>query len=743
MVSAVVGAVVYAVLGRFSSSALLRALEEKGPASLFAYGVGVQPWDVGALQPGMQAELAHERYVAQLVRGLDGALFVVEVQRMSLTLLDVLAQSPAGRAALNSHPGLYRALYDAAMSGRGGKLVTQMAFTTLKTLLNADERDDLSATQREELFTAGALAGVSRANRAYQPEVSGAASELLGALVPFITERHLSALSADERRTVFDALTNLGVLYQEHGLSASAAEAFRLSLLLEPHNAAVQTRMGMEQLKLGLKDQAIATLRKAAKADPHNGETIFHLSAPHATDAPHGLSTRAVALTTATSLCSCVPLCVPGTAIDSALLSDSPLRLRAETALHSAGTAVLHSSQCVVAASRTRPIDATPLTSHRSLRAPRPCRYKTLLTDPVHGRDERAWLEAVGQLRKAVAGLQVAPPLTPTLSVHPTLSPAHHLLCKALERVGRLSDAVDAAADWTMHCPSEAVAYFTHGRLLTRARRPGDAEDALRIAQRLDASRPQTAYQLGLAHYKQGHAQQARHALDDAVRLAGEQDPAVHSALSDSAASAAALSPDSAALVCQLEWLAAKLALQSADVSGALPHVERILRLRPGDHAALALKAEAMQDSGDLAQAYGLFADSIARLRERLVSDHTESQQPKTATASGAALPSGSSAASSSSLPSALSAPSPALLSAHLSRHPHTAAMLNSIGSACRSTRATAPQTAATATTTAATGSQSSQDSDELEATRRAFRSMCDAHEQLFSGAAGSAKRRA
>ena len=276
---------------------------------------------------------------------------------------------------------------------------------------------------------------------------------------------------------MFNALANLGNMFSENGLSQSAVDCFRLCLHLEPNHAMVQTALGMEQLKLGLSDQAITTLKKAVRQDPNNGEAVFHL-------------------------------------------------------------------------------------------------YKTLFQHQQLGSLSADQLrQAVQQLRGAVAALQTAPFGNGAQStVHPILSPAYHLLVKAMERAGQLADAVAAAEEWTLYCPTEAVAHFTHGRLLLADSRPSDAEAALRRSQRLDGSKAQTAYQLALAAYKQGHIQQADEQVKQAYGVAQQHDPALHRLLTsmDRPASAAGssftappLPAASETVLCQLDLLQSKLSHRS------------------------------------------------------------------------------------------------------------------------------------------------------------------------------------
>ena len=278
VVLGVVGGGAYYLYGRFSAASLLRRLDVEGPSSLFSLGVAIQPWEQVAINPALQLQLAEPQRLSLLLAALDGGRWIVEVQRMSLQILHALAQSEVCRQALYAQPLLYVTVYEAAMSGRGGKEVTQMAFTLLKHLISLEGGDEAAVRQREELLSRWVIAGLSRANRSHQPEVSGSSGELFAALVPSLTEQHLMELSAEERRAVFEALTrDLGQLYVEYGQSASAIRCFQLALVLEPNNSAVLTRMGMEQLKLGVKDAAVATLRKAIKGDPNNGETLFYL----------------------------------------------------------------------------------------------------------------------------------------------------------------------------------------------------------------------------------------------------------------------------------------------------------------------------------------------------------------------------------------------------------------------------------------------------------------------------------
>ena len=647
---------------------LLDPLLRNGPSSLFDHTRGPedQAW-LNALgytlfYPMLRTlQVRDPAYLAVLLQALEPSAYIWEVQRIALEVLSWLLHDAQGddatRRALYAQLHLYTTLYDAAMQGNNRELTTK-SFSLLKELLQREQKgDEAAAAQRAELLQHGALTGICRASRAYQPEVSGTAGELLAALVPSLTERDLQPLSGDEKRGVFDGLAQLGSLFQENGLSSESVECFRLSLLLEPNNAAVLTRMGMEQLRLGLKDAAQVTLRKAAKADPYNGETLFHLH--------------------------------------KSLLSDA-----------------------------------------QQLQA---------------GERRRAWEEAVEPLRRAVSVLQAAPPLSPSLPIHPTLSPCYHLLCKALEQLGRVSEAVDAAWDWRLHCPSEAVAYFTHGRLLLQQRRWKEGEDALNLARQLDHSRPQTAYQLALAHYKQQHLQQAAELVEEARQLAAQQDPALHALLlqpSDfppSAPSAATrsagastaipspavpLTPSSASLLCQLDWLSAKLAQLSSAPSAGLAYVDRVLSYRPTDPAALALKAELLQDSGQPAAAYALFANSIRRLREQLLD---EQQQMTTTTLSTnsrrAAAVEPASLSSPTASPSAV--PSSEQLSRYLSSHPHTAAVLSSIGEACRKERGNIARSAAVEAGASAT-----------DATLSAFSAMCTAHAQLHDQIKAVSKQR-
>ena len=97
-----------------------------------------------------------------------------------------------------------------------------------------------------------------------------------------------------------------------------------------------------------------------------------------------------------------------------------------------------------------------------------------------------------------------------------------------MESSGQRAEAVQVAEEWTLYCPTEAVAHFTYGRLLLAESRPSEAEAALRRAQRLDGSKAQTAYQLALAAYKQRHMQQADEQVKQAYRVAQQHDPALH-----------------------------------------------------------------------------------------------------------------------------------------------------------------------------------------------------------------------
>ena len=664
----VVGGVGYYLYGRFSASSLLRRLDSEGPSSLFTLGVAVQPWEQVAFNPTLQLSLADSVHLSLLLQALDGGRWIVEVQRQALNALHALAANDLTRPALYAQPHLYTQVYEAAMSGKGGKEVTQMAFTLLKHLITLDAGNEAAQRQKEELLSAKAIAGLSRANRSHQPEVSGSSGELFAALVPSISERHLNELTAEEKRAAFEALTrDLGQLFVEFGHSPSAIRCFQLALVLEPNNSTVLTRMGMEQLKLGVKDQAVDTLRKAIKGDPNNGETLFYL-------------------------------------------------------------------------------------------------YRTLLTDPVQGADDGTWEEAVGPLRRAVTSLLSTPPLVPSLPVHPTLSPAYHLLCKALERVGRLPEAVDAALDWRLHCPSEAVAYFTHGRLLVAAKRFDEGEEALRTARHLDASRPETLYQLALAHYKRGQVQEAKAAATEALHLASVTEPSLYALLMEEAQASTgrketatpvssastssptsspslpspffpSLPPSTSSLLTQVDFLLAKLAMQSRDASAALYHLDRLLAYRPFDHAALMLKAECRQQRGEVREAYLLFADSLRSLNDSLVQSEQAKRRRSTAAglpqlSSSSALPALADAApaspvgSSASVPSS---PSSATLSSYLSLHPRTAAVLSGIGQACKGRTPKGVQSSA---------------AQSVEPTRQAVHSMCEAYEQLYNQpAAGKGKQ--
>ena len=413
--------------------------------------------------------------------------------------------------------------------------------------------------------------------------------------------------AADEKRYVYSALANLGSMFAENGLSATAVQCFRLCLLVEPNNAMVHTALGMELLKLQLNDEAIVTLKKAVRQDPNNGEAVFHL-------------------------------------------------------------------------------------------------YKTLFQQQKGGALSADQMQqAVQQLKGAVASLQTTHFGSGALqsSVHPILSPAYHLLVKAMESSGQRAEAVHVAEEWTLYCPTEAVAHFTYGRLLLAESRPGEAEVALQRAQRLDASKAQTAYQLALAAYKQRHLAQADEQVHQAYLIAQQHDPALHALLTAHNTTAASTGPPSApplpaascAVLCQLDLLQAKVSFAQGRYGSAIATLQRYIAYRPNDAAALRLYALCLESEGKQAEAYGMFA----RMMQALAAD--EDTSAATATSSS----------STSSNGNRRSKGSVSSLASSLARRPHLTAVMNSIATACKQ-----PSSA-----------------DQPADAQAAFELMCSQHRQL------------
>ena len=328
---------------------------------------------------------------------------------------------------------------------------------------------------------------------------------------------------------------------------------------------------------------------------------------------------------------------------------------------------------------------------------------------------------AVQQLRGAVTALQTAQFGVGALqsSVHPILSPAYHLLVKAMERAGQLTEAVQAAEEWTLYCPTEAVAHFTYGRLLLAAARPGEAEAPLMRAQRLDSSKAQTAYQLALAAYKQGHYQQAEEHVNTAYHTAQQHDPALFRLLTakldssstsstPSAPAAAAttstssststsntippplpLPPASESVLCQLDLLRSKLSIAQQRHSEAVSTLQRYLAYRPNDAAALRLYALCLQADGRQAEAYHTFArmmQAVAALpAEGANNGGSDTSQPNNNTLIATATPTpGSPTAGNAAQGSTVSSGRSQSVAAVLARHRALAAVVDSIATACK-----------------------------------------------------------
>ena len=332
--------------------------------------------------------------------------------------------------------------------------------------------------------------------------------------------------------------------------------------------------------------------------------------------------------------------------------------------------------------------------------------YKTLFQQQKIGALSGEQLrQAVEQLKGAVAALQTAHFANGALqsSVHPILSPAYHLLVKAMEKAGQRAEAVQVAEEWTLYCPTEAVAHFTFGRLLLADSKPSEAEAPLQRAQRLDGSKAQTAYQLALAAYKQGHMQQADEQVKQAYRIAQQHDPALHRLLTASSAPPAAgtgtatqspaaappLPVASETLLCQLDLLQAKLSIAQQRNAEALSTLQRYTAYRPHDAAALRLLALCLQADGKQAEAYATFARMMRALCTADGGDSTTLPVSPAVTAS-----SSSSTASSSSSTSGGLRGSSSSLTAQLARHRQIAAVVDGIATACKRSSSARPQQA-------------------------------------------------
>ena len=327
--------------------------------------------------------------------------------------------------------------------------------------------------------------------------------------------------------------------------------------------------------------------------------------------------------------------------------------------------------------------------------------YKTLFQQQrAEALSGPALQQAVEQLKGAVVALQSAPfgsGASPS-AVHPILSPAYHLLVKAMESAGQRAEAVAVAEEWTLYCPTEAVAHFTHGRLLLAESRSQEAEAALLRAQRLDSSKAQTAYQLALAEYKQRHFTQAAERVKQAYLVAQQHDPALHrlltqAAVADTAPSSSAQPPSRSAapplpaasesVLCQLDLLQAKVAFAQSSHAAAVIPLQRYLTYRPDDVSALRLYALCMQAEGKQTEAYAAFARMMRALAvEGGTSEGSETARDS-ATTAAALLTAGGNAASGSAS-GGKSKDSTKSTAALLARRRHVAAVVDSIGAACR-----------------------------------------------------------
>ena len=335
--------------------------------------------------------------------------------------------------------------------------------------------------------------------------------------------------------------------------------------------------------------------------------------------------------------------------------------------------------------------------------------YKTLFQQQKLGAlGEEQMQQAVQQLKGAVAALQTAHFGNGALqsSVHPILSPAYHLLVKAMESCGQRAQAVSVAEEWTLYCPTEAVAHFTYGRLLLAESRPSEAEVALKRAQRLDASKAQTAYQLALAAYKQNHMQQADEEVKQAFRIAQQHDPALHRLLNaadsststqaTTSATATAAAPSlptaSETVLCQLDLLQAKVSFAQQRYTDSITSLQRYIAYRPNDAAALRLYALSLQADGKQADAYTMFARMMQALT---VDGGTGGENATTPDNAATTAPSPSSSRTSSTGGHNRGVKSSrGSLAAVLARRRHLAAVVDSIGAACKTSTSTQQQPA-------------------------------------------------
>ncbi len=75
-----------------------------------------------------------------------------------------------------------------------------------------------------------------------------------------------------------EAHNNLGLLYQEKGLTGEAIQEFERALFIDPNYVRAYNNLGVTYLGLGRPDQAAAQFRTALKIDPRSVDALVNLA---------------------------------------------------------------------------------------------------------------------------------------------------------------------------------------------------------------------------------------------------------------------------------------------------------------------------------------------------------------------------------------------------------------------------------------------------------------------------------
>jgi tetratricopeptide (TPR) repeat protein len=103
-------------------------------------------------------------------------------------------------------------------------------------------------------------------------------------------------------------------------------------------------------------------------------------------------------------------------------------------------------------------------------------------------------------------------------------SATYILYVKALERLNRAHEAFTVARQWVTKSPMDPLATYTLGRLQIKQKHYKEALSSLAHSTHNDPSRPETFYQLALAHYKLKNYEDAMSACQSTLRLRREEE---------------------------------------------------------------------------------------------------------------------------------------------------------------------------------------------------------------------------